>query len=148
MMILLLISVNCNGVIEVVLAGVEMLWVGVPSGVEEHFVDQDVSQEDGCSVLLARPPWGEGVKALSVLIWDACVDGGVISNCHCLVELCIVVRSIGVLEDDFDLRVAVSIHAEVDRPVEVDLSTKIFDDDLIDWLDEARLPVAIVIRWI
>lgn len=99
----MIIAVDGDGVVEVMLAGVEMLWIGIPPRVEEHFVENDVSEEYACSVLFAGPPRRERVKALAILIRDVGELVGTITNWNCFLELFIVSWFERVLESDHDL---------------------------------------------
>jgi hypothetical protein len=80
----LIISINSNGIVVIMLACVEMLRVRIPSGVEEHSVEHDVSEEHACSVFLARPPWFERVQALTILIGNVRVLVCTVANWNSL----------------------------------------------------------------
>lgn len=55
-MVVFVTSINSNSVINIMLAGDEMLGILVPVGVEENLVKDDISEEYNSPVLSARPP--------------------------------------------------------------------------------------------
>lgn len=133
-----IISIDDNGIVVVMQACVEMLGIGIPSGVEEHSVEHDVSEEHASSVLFAGPPWLERVEALAILIGNVRKLVCTVSNWNGLLQLLIISWSEQVLESNQDLRVDVTVHREVDWLGQVNCLTGI-QQNLVDWLQEARL---------
>jgi hypothetical protein len=134
----LFVSVYGNGIVEVVLACVEMLWIGVPSGVEENAVEHDVSEEDACSVFFSGPPWLERVEALAIFIGYVRKCVSAIANFDSIFQLFVVCWTEDVLESDQDFGVNITVDTEIDWTRQVDRIT-VIEQNLIIWLEEAGL---------
>lgn len=141
------IPVNGNGIVVVVLACVEVLWISVPARVEEHPVEDDVGEENSGSVLFARPPGAESIETLSVLVGYVGVGVLRVANGDGPLQLLVVGGPEGVFERDDDLRVHVAVDSEVNRLSQINRVAG-SENDLVDGLQQSRFESRVLIGWI
>ena len=110
----------------------KVLWVCIPPGIEEDSVLDHICQEHHGSIFLTAPPRSKGIEAIAIFVCNLLVNPFAIAHWPRCLQLCLVGWLEFIFEKDLDLGRRGAEYAEVDRPVQQDLATLLFNGHLID----------------
>jgi hypothetical protein len=139
------IAIIDNGIIDIMLSRSIVLRILLPSRVEKHSVEDDITQEYGGSIFFSTPPRLEAIEALVILVFDVLIVVVSISDLDCVLQLDIVGGLELILKDDLHLREEIAVDTEENGTVDHVLPLHLLDNYFINGFIASSGPVVVLI---